>query len=97
MKFSGGQLKLTVSATNEYQSGGNSYHGDITLKLCVNNGNDCSPNFKLTYNNCNADTLSIDTTKFASPAATYDIRSPEVTFSWNGSSVSSSNSLKSLC
>ena len=41
--------KLTVSGTNEYQSGGLGYHGDITLKLCINSGADCAPNFILTY------------------------------------------------
>ena len=42
---------------------------------------------------CKADTLNIDTSKFGTPAHTYDIRSPKDTFTWTDSAVSSNDGL----
>ena len=45
---------------------------------------------------CGGDTLTIDNTVFASPAATYDIRAPILTFNWMDTAATSSLGL-SIC
>lgn len=58
----------------------------------------CATDFTLSYGvDCSLDTLTIDSTKFSDPAFTYDIASPEASFEWTDSAVTSALGFSNEC
>ena len=101
LAFDPSTLILTVSGSNQFLSGGNTYSGNIHLRLC-HSVVGCSNEFILVYtaNSCSSDTLTINSAllSISLPLSnTYTIGEPEETITWTDTVVTSAGNLLSSC
>lgn len=88
---------IVSALETQWVSSDNSHLGSYTVTVKASSG--CSfAQETYTVNvqgTCSTDTLTVDSVQFASPAATYDIRSASLDFSWTDTAVVSDNGLTS--